>query len=411
MIDPSTDTPNKTPAPSIPPATGDENLVGPMNATFEPLTSEMTVSGESNGPNESADATVNDKAPEAPATPNVDGPPPLQPPSTSSEQRLLGCLHDVLLILISILLGAAFALILLLGLNGTLFLNEREKTSALETEINVMKTQQETSQRQQEAQGAAIATVQSQLQEFNGRLQELDQRVQNLEGGQKTLNDDLADMQSQSKELEQAIETTQQEVITLQEGQKSMEERISDMEGQIDNMSDEIIAVKETARRFDRFVKGLIALVSEVAPEELRPRDNKITPGPESKAEKTPAPPQHKEAPSTLDLFPPRQPLPTPGEDSSVVYGLVWLDVNENGVPEVGESAAPGIRILLKDSRGNVLLSMITDMAGRFAFINVPPGDYLVEAVPPEQYSPTTPDSCSLTLHPGGSMEVNFGLQ
>ncbi len=412
MMDSPNDKSDTVQASTPSPAASVESLVGPVNATFEPLASGLNAADAMETTHESEGDVDKTPTAAAPATssPRSVGPPPLQTPPASSEQRLPGCLHDVLLVLFSILLGAAFALILLWGVNGTLFLNDREKTSALEVALHVVRSQQETTQRQQEEQRAAIAAIQTRLQGTNDRVQELGATIEAIAEDQEKQHENVVALQTRSVEIEQAIETLRQEMVAMQDRQDIVEGEFDALSDQLNAVAEDVTSVKETAARFDRFVKGLIALVSEVAPEELRSTTVKMTPTPTPNVDQSSLQPAPQINSSSLEQFPPLRPLPTPAGDSGVVFGLVWLDANENGFPDADESVAPGVRILLKDESEHVLLNMITGVDGRFAFINVPPGNYWVEAVPPDASTLTTSTIYPLTVHSGGSIEVNFGL-
>ena len=401
------DAPSETPPEARKSKENAEILVGDVNTSFEPLRPEDIMPASS--------ASTDDAAP-PPEVEIVDQsppPPPLETTTDSSDQKLWGCLRDILLVLVSVFLGAAFALVILLGLNGTLFLNDRDKTAYLEVSLDDARNQQDALAKQAGEQQEAIAAAETRMQELDAGLQALDGRVQTLEEEQQSQSSDIESIQTRVGEIEQEAVAARQEVAAVQERQAGLENQVSGIDEQVSVIEDDIADVKETAARFDRFVQGLVALIAEVAPEELRPTET-ITPtatpsSPTVVPESTPEASTEAEAPPALELFPPRVPLPTPVSGAGLIFGLTWLDANENGAPDADETALPGQRILLKDANDNLLLSMITGVDGRFAFINVSPGDYWV-AIDADEDALTTSYAYPLTLSPDGRMEVNFGL-
>ena len=373
-------------------------LVGEVNATFEPLKPEDIA------PEEGRRTTDVDAA--APAA-DLGAPPPLELAQASSDnQKMFGCLRDILLVLISIILGALLALTLLLGLNGTLFLNDREKTAALEVKLATLEGNQDALAKQQEAQKAAIATAEA-------RWQDVDARAQSLEDEQQRLSDQAIALQAQTNAISQTAESAQQDVATVQDRLNGVQNRVAGLDETVTTMQDDVEHVKKTAARFDRFVQGLIALISEVAPEELRATETISTPiaSPTPVTEPvitvTPAPTQE---PTILQLFPPQQPIPTPASGSGVIYGLAWLDANNDGAPEADETALSGVHIFLQDERGNPLLSMVTGIDGRFVFINIPPGDYQLLVRPAAGDPLIVPDPQPVTVLPDKQVEINIAL-
>ncbi len=391
-----TDTPSETHPETLPeaqtPADSAEILVGDVNTSFDPLEPEEIAPVVS----DPLDATPPPVAEEREAGPP---PPPLQAASDSSNQKLLGCLRDILLVLISVILGAAFALTILLGLNGTLFLNDRDKTTYLEVNLKTMQNRQEELEKRQSEQKDAIATTEALMQAQDSALQMLDGRTQALEEAQK------------------------RQVADIQTRQDDLADQVTGLDDQIGAIQDDIAKFEKTAARFDKFVTGLVALIAEVTPEEAEASAVVTATTPAASLPVTatvtmtptrPAPPVATITPegesSALELFPPTRPLPTPAAGRSIVFGLVWLDANENGVPDADETVLPGVRITLQDASGAPLLSMVTGADGRFAFINMPPGDYHLQVTPPANSSLNTPDVQAVTAVDDERVEINFGL-
>lgn len=78
--------------------------------------------------------------------------------------------------------------------------------------------------------------------------------------------------------------------------------------------------------------------------------------------------------------------------EPAILGDYVWLDLNTNGIQDVGEPSRPTMTVNLYDSDTNYLETSITDGAGAYAFTNLAEGDYLVEYVLPTNYSFTLQD-------------------
>ncbi|MCP4089329.1 MAG: hypothetical protein GY746_06010, partial [Gammaproteobacteria bacterium] len=58
--------------------------------------------------------------------------------------------------------------------------------------------------------------------------------------------------------------------------------------------------------------------------------------------------------------------------------GLVWLETNNDGIPNPGEGL-PDIRVILYDRDDKLIAETVTDENGNYFFTNLPPGDYSIE--------------------------------
>jgi len=70
----------------------------------------------------------------------------------------------------------------------------------------------------------------------------------------------------------------------------------------------------------------------------------------------------------------------------------VWQDANEDGVRDPDEPGVSGVTVNLLDPAGNTLGTTTTDTSGMYGFV-VPPGDYIVEFVPPAGIELTLQDA------------------
>ncbi|HDR2200455.1 TPA: carboxypeptidase regulatory-like domain-containing protein, partial [Staphylococcus aureus] len=73
----------------------------------------------------------------------------------------------------------------------------------------------------------------------------------------------------------------------------------------------------------------------------------------------------------------------------------VWEDTNKNGIQDQDEKGISGVTITLKDESGNVLKTVTTDADGKYKFTDLDNGNYKVEFITPEGYTPTTVTSGS----------------
>ncbi|HSN77603.1 MAG TPA: SdrD B-like domain-containing protein, partial [Anaerolineae bacterium] len=60
----------------------------------------------------------------------------------------------------------------------------------------------------------------------------------------------------------------------------------------------------------------------------------------------------------------------------AAIGNFVWVDENSDGYQDAGEPGIPNVRILLKDSAGNVLFETRTDSHGGYLFSGLQPGSY-----------------------------------
>ena len=124
--------------------------------------------------------------------------------------------------------------------------------------------------------------------------------------------------------------------------------------------------------------------------------------------------------------------LTAPGTSLAVVLTAeigdeVFLDQNADGVNDPDEPGVPGVTVNLLDAAGNIVDTTTTDDDGNFLF-TTPPGDFIVEFVPPAGFditrafqgqdpaldsnaTPLTGRSEPVTLNPGDSdLTIDAGL-
>jgi uncharacterized repeat protein (TIGR01451 family) len=65
---------------------------------------------------------------------------------------------------------------------------------------------------------------------------------------------------------------------------------------------------------------------------------------------------------------------------------FIWDDLNADGIQDAGEVGVSNVVVTLYDTNAMVVGVTTTDVAGAYAFTNLPPADYVVEVTPPAGY-------------------------
>jgi len=104
-----------------------------------------------------------------------------------------------------------------------------------------------------------------------------------------------------------------------------------------------------------------------------------------------------------------------PVADTGVIAGIVWEDLNGDGVLGTNEPGLAGVTIELVAEDGDVL-NVVTDATGGFRFDELAAGTYEVIKTPLKDYLPTTPTIVEVGLVEAdgevtSALAVNFGCQ
>ena len=91
------------------------------------------------------------------------------------------------------------------------------------------------------------------------------------------------------------------------------------------------------------------------------------------------------------------------------VSGVVFNDLNGNGVQDPGEAGLGGVTIELTDGVNTYTTTTAGD--GSYLFSGVVAGSYTVSETDPSGYTSTTNNSVPVSVPPGGSATANFGDQ
>ena len=100
-----------------------------------------------------------------------------------------------------------------------------------------------------------------------------------------------------------------------------------------------------------------------------------------------------------------------PLERVAAIEGLVYNDTNRDGIHDVDEPGLAHVRVQLYRD-GELQAEVRTNPQGRFSFVNLEPGEYLVRldtTTLPERYEPTTPAEAQVELTAGEQEWVEFG--
>jgi len=95
--------------------------------------------------------------------------------------------------------------------------------------------------------------------------------------------------------------------------------------------------------------------------------------------------------------------------DRGRIIGKVYIDTNDNGVQDQGETGVEGVTLVLEDGT-----QVITDLYGMYSIPALPPGDHLVGLDPrtlPEGMSLLSKESQHLYLAAGLTAKMNFRLK
>ncbi len=375
----------KTTPPTSSPTEDVEVTVGPVNTTFAPLSPEEI---HPEAPEPSSDK------PEEEA-----GPPPLQPPTPGPLWTPWGCLRDVLIVLLSMVLATVFVFLLLFALNGTLLLNDRDKTIQLALAQERVEEQIQKLMEQAEHQHQAVKALNARVETLQNQLDTLAQEMAQQQKAQEAINSRLADQK-------ETLTQTQEDVQELQARQDELETTLHDLETQLQETRDAVNNFQQDADFLHRFVQDLAQVLSH------------LNQPPTTTPEATPSPtpgltPESTGTPSSVEpraLFPPASSWPTPTAQRGLIFGLVWQDTNQDGQPQAHETPIPGIRVALQNAEGKALLTVVTDQNGWYAFIDVPPGEYRITILPTRDQTYAAPEPQTVVVQPGHQVEADVGL-
>jgi uncharacterized protein (DUF2141 family) len=90
------------------------------------------------------------------------------------------------------------------------------------------------------------------------------------------------------------------------------------------------------------------------------------------------------------------------------IYGLVFEDVDGDGLQDAAELGIPNVLITL-NTASLAAITTTTDLNGSYTLSTTMPGVHIVTATGPNGYFPTTPDEVHVDVILGSAYQVNFG--
>lgn len=104
----------------------------------------------------------------------------------------------------------------------------------------------------------------------------------------------------------------------------------------------------------------------------------------------------------------PTNTVPTP--DPATIVGVVFNDLDSNGVQDVGDLGIGGVTVELIDPDTGTVVATTTTLAdGSYEFLGVPPGTYFVRTTDLDGYRSTTANTVTVTAISGETASSDFG--
>ena len=378
-------------------------------------------------------------------------PPPSPPPPPPSRFRLLArIIGPWLWWIVAALFGAIVSLLVLLAVNGTLQFADRQATLTAQTEISQARQEQVTLRDQIAGIAERLTELQKHAQELSQMRQELglvQGRVSAFSDETAQLTRDLDALRSQADGLRTRIETidanlqeaeaqlkvqlrevnqrvdeegdrVDQAIARVTQESETLRANLAQVEDDLSTLDAQVEAVRKAAERSDRFLVGVRELALSVSPPPAaEPISATLEPLPPTPIPTTAAP----AAPPTTagEAIGAPRPLPTPvcvpcmvstpvGRGDQLA-GLVWLDANQDGAMQVGETPLAGVEVVIANRLGQTR-TLRTDAEGSFAVSPMARGTYTITLRAPDAFSPTTPTRVRMTLPEDGDKRAEFGV-
>lgn len=102
-------------------------------------------------------------------------------------------------------------------------------------------------------------------------------------------------------------------------------------------------------------------------------------------------------------------PTITPTPTTGIISGIVWNDLNGNGLKDIGEPGLPGATVELLDKLHNLLQVWVTAGNGLYQFSGLEPGTYILQETNPPGFQSTTQDEWWVNVIANWTITINFG--
>ncbi|PLZ48201.1 hypothetical protein CBP15_19645 [Fischerella thermalis WC442] len=92
---------------------------------------------------------------------------------------------------------------------------------------------------------------------------------------------------------------------------------------------------------------------------------------------------------------------------------FVFIDRNNNGTPDTGETGIANVTLTLRNNTGQVVGTTRTDNNGNYLFTGLQPGNYTVEVTQPSDFTATTNTTLTVNLTEPNSenLNIDFGFR
>ncbi len=327
---------------------------------------------------------------------------PAQSEPVESRTEGMGCLRDALLVGLGSLLGAILALGLLFYVNGTIDFGQHERVKLLDSSIDTLQRQNDDLQSQLQQHVAGLDEVKANAAADAQRIAALKAQTDGAQTAAQTAAQELDKRLAQTEAKTAAQGVAIDEVV---QGSAEIRSRLDEANTQITGLQDGAARLEQAAQDLQTLVSGALRDALRGQPTPSVPTN--ILPGSAAAGAGQTSGRSIAGTPA-LAAFPPSAPIPAPRSGQGHLFGVVWADSNGNGLPDAGEEAISGVRIVLRSATAEELASTVTGADGRYLFADLDPNTYNVVAFIPRTLAPSRPHTVSVTVGNDEAVEVNL---
>jgi competence ComEA-like helix-hairpin-helix protein len=197
-------------------------------------------------------------------------PPPSPPPPKAAQvteppsRRGIGWSALLLVGLLSAVAGALLALVVLWLLNGTLDMQQSAERR-LRSEVFRLEGNMEAIRAQVGGVEERMAGVES----LAGDLEQAQGEIRNLKGSVDSLQSDIRAATSRMEDMQRTLAGLSDDMVNVEEDVTALNTQYADLEARLGTMAQELIQAQKAVLRFEAFLAGLRALLSETAADGL----------------------------------------------------------------------------------------------------------------------------------------------